>query len=191
MNSDKEKLLLHVCCAPCSIYIINKLRENFDLMVYFFNPNIFPEGEYLQRQSEIKKFCQSAKIAYYEEDYKPQSWLNFTKGYESEPEKGSRCDLCFLLRLNKTAEFAKANDFDWFSTTLTMGRQKKSLQVLNAGRKAESKYRIRFFDQDFKKNFGVQISDWLAKRLGLYKQDYCGCVFSRRTEPQNFCTKIH
>jgi len=180
MNFDKEKLLLHVCCAPCSIYVINQLRENFDLMVYFFNPNIFPEDEYLQRQSEIKKFCQSAKIAYYEEEYEPQTWLSLIKGYESEPEKGSRCDLCFFYRLSKAAEFARANDFDWFSTTLSMGRQKNSWQVLNAGRKAESKYKIKFFDQDFKKNFGVQISDWLAQKLGLYKQDYCGCVFSRK-----------
>lgn len=179
-NPIKERLLLHTCCAPCSIYIINQLLDKFDLMVYFFNPNIFPEEEYLQRQSEIKKFCQSTKIDFYEEDYQLKRWLNFIKGYESEPERGFRCDLCFLFRLSKAAEFARVNDFDWFSTTLTMGRQKNSLQVLNAGRKAESKYRIKFWDQDFKKNYGVQISDWLANRLGLYKQDYCGCVFSRR-----------
>jgi len=179
MNSDKEKLLLHVCCAPCSIYVINQLLDKFDLMVYFFNPNIFPEEEYIQRQSEIKKFCQSVRISFYEEDYEPHLWLNFINGYENEPEKGFRCDLCFLFRLGKAAEFAKANDFDWFGTTLTMGRQKNSLQVLNAGRKAENKYRIKFWDQDFKKNCGVQVSDWLANKLGLYKQDYCGCVFSK------------
>ena len=179
MNFGKEKLLLHVCCAPCSIYVINQLVDRFDLMVYFFNPNIFPEEEYWQRQSEIKRYCQSAKIAYFEEEYKPQSWLSYIRGYESEPEKGNRCDLCFLFRLNKAAEFARANDFDWFSTTLTMGRQKNSLQVLNAGRKAENKYRIKFWDQDFKRKNGVQISDWLAKKLGLYRQEYCGCVFSK------------
>jgi len=182
MNLGKEKLLLHVCCAPCSIYVINQLLERFDLMVYFFNPNIFPEEEYLHRQSEIKKFCQQAKIAYYEEEYDPQSWLDFIKGFESEPERGNRCDLCFLFRLNKTAELAGANEIEWFSTTLSMGRQKKSFQVLKAGRKAEDRYGVKFYDQDFKRNFGVQISDWLAKRLGLYKQEYCGCVFSKNRD---------
>jgi predicted adenine nucleotide alpha hydrolase (AANH) superfamily ATPase len=180
----KERLLLHVCCAPCSIYVINQLLDKFDLTVYFFNPNIFPEEEYLQRLSEVKKFCQSRGIDYIEENYKPKAWLNFVRGYECEPEKGFRCELCFNLRLGKTAEYAKNNGYDWFTTTLTMGRQKNSLQVLDAGRKAESKYRVKFYDWDFKKNFGVQVSDWLAKQLGLYKQDYCGCVFSRRTEPQ-------
>lgn len=179
----KEKLLLHTCCAPCSIYIINQLLDKFDLTVYFFNPNIFPEEEYLQRLSEIKKFCQSRGIEYIEENYTPQDWLSFIKGYEQEPEKGFRCELCFNFRLGKTAEYAKAKDFDWFCTTLTMGRQKNSLQVLDAGRKAESKFLIKFYDRDFKKNFGAQVSDWLAKQLGLYRQDYCGCVFSRRTEP--------
>jgi predicted adenine nucleotide alpha hydrolase (AANH) superfamily ATPase len=179
-NMVKEKLLLHVCCAPCSIYVINQLLDRFDLMVYFFNPNIFPEEEYWQRQSEIKRFCQGAKIAYLEEEYQPDNWLKYINGYEGEPEKGFRCDLCFFFRLSKAAEFAQANGFEWFTTTLTMGRQKNSLQVLNAGRKAENKYRVKFWDQDFKKNNGVQISDWLAKKLELYKQEYCGCVFSRR-----------
>lgn len=175
----RQKLLLHTCCAPCSIYVINQLLDNFDVTVYFFNPNIFPEEEYLQRLAEVKEFCRRKKIAYVEADYEPYSWLNFIHGYEQEPEKGFRCDLCFLLRLSKTAEFALDNGYPWFGTTLTMGRQKNSLQVLNAGRKVESKYRVRFWDQDFKKKFGTQISDWLAGRLGLYRQDYCGCVFSK------------
>jgi len=178
-SAMKEKLLLHVCCAPCSIYVINQLLEKFDLTVYFFNPNIFPEEEYWQRLTEVKDFCQHQGIAYVEEEYQPQNWLNFIKGYESEPERGFRCELCFLYRLGKTAEYAKARQFDWFATTLTMGRQKNSFQVLEAGRKAEAKTRVKFFGQDFKKNFGVQIADWLAQQLGLYKQDYCGCVFSR------------
>ncbi|MCX6746275.1 MAG: epoxyqueuosine reductase QueH [Candidatus Parcubacteria bacterium] len=176
----KEKLLLHVCCAPCSIYVINQLLEKFELTVYFFNPNIFPEEEYWQRLAEIKNFCQGRNINYLEEEYRPKSWLNFIKGYENEKERGLRCDLCFLFRLNKSAEYAKFNDFDWFSTTLTMGRQKNSFQVMQAGRKAEDRYRVKFWDQDFKKNFGVQISDWLAKKLGLYRQEYCGCVFSKK-----------
>jgi epoxyqueuosine reductase len=176
----KERLLLHTCCAPCSIYVINQLLDKFDLTVYFFNPNIFPEDEYLQRLAEVKEFCRREKIKYIEEYYQPKHWLNFIKGYEQEPEKGFRCDLCFLLRLGKTAEFAQANGYNWFSTTLTMGRQKNSLQVLNAGRKVEGKYDIKFWDQDFKKKYGTQIADWLAGRLGLYRQDYCGCVFSHK-----------
>ncbi len=177
----KEKLLLHTCCAPCSIYVINQLLDRFDLTVYFFNPNIFPEDEYLQRLAEVKEFCRRKRIDYIEEHYQPKDWLGFVRGYEQEPEKGFRCDLCFLLRLSKTAEFAQTNGFDWFSTTLTMGRQKNSLQVLNAGRKVEGKYRVKFWDQDFKKKYGTQIADWLASRLGLYRQDYCGCVFSKKS----------
>lgn len=176
----KESLLLHTCCAPCSVYVINQLLDRFDLTLYFFNPNIFPEEEYLRRLAEVKHFCRSRGIPYYEENYLPDQWLNFIRGYEQEPEKGFRCDLCFYLRLDKAAQFAKVNDFDWFSTTLTMGRQKNSLQVLNAGRKVEGKYAVKFWDQDFKKKFGTQISDWLSDKLGLYKQNYCGCVFSRK-----------
>ncbi len=185
----KERLLLHACCAPCSIYIINQLRDKFDVTVYFFNPNIFPEDEYLQRLAEVKEFCRRKKIPYFEEKYLHRDWLNYIKGYEKEPEKGFRCDLCFLLRLSKAAEFAKMHAFDWFTTSLTMGRQKNSLQVLNAGRKVEGKYGVKFWDQDFKKKYGTQISDWLAERLGLYRQDYCGCVFSksegRRTKAED------
>jgi hypothetical protein len=176
----REKLLLHVCCAPCSIYVINQLLVKFDLTVYFFNPNIWPEEEYLKRLAEIKNFCKSRKINYIEPAYQPSDWFNFIKGYETEPEKGFRCDLCFFYRLLKTAEYAQVNNFDWFSTTLTMGRQKQSFKVLETGRKVEDKFKIKFWDQDFKKEFGTQISDWLARQMGLYKQDYCGCLFSSK-----------
>ena len=176
----KEKLLLHACCAPCSVYIINQLLDKFDLTVYFYNPNIFPEEEYLKRLAEVKNFCNSRKINYIEPDYQPKEWFNFIRGYETEPEKGFRCELCFLYRLSKVAEYAKANKFDWFSTTLTMGRQKQSFKILEIGRKAETKHKVKFWAQDFKKDFGTQISDWLAKQMDLYKQDYCGCLFSMK-----------
>ncbi len=176
----KEKLLLHVCCASCSIYVINQLLNKFDITVYFFNPNIWPEEEYLKRLAEIKNFCKSRKINYLEPDYQPTDWFKFVQGYEAEPEKGFRCNLCFLYRLSKAAEYAKANNFEWFSSTLTMGRQKQSFKVLETGRKVEDKFKIKFFDQDFKKEFGTQIADWLSKQMGLYKQDYCGCLFSMK-----------
>jgi len=174
-----EKLLLHVCCAPCSIYVINQLIESFDLTVYFLNSNIWPEEEYLQRLAEIREFCKRKNIKYIEAEYQPKKWLNYVSGYENEPEKGARCQLCFKYRLNKVAEYAAKNGFDWFSTTLTMGRQKNSFQIIKIGREAESKYRVKFWAQDFKKSFGTQISDWLAKQMNLYKQDYCGCLFSK------------
>ncbi|MFC1599150.1 epoxyqueuosine reductase QueH, partial [Patescibacteria group bacterium] len=155
----KEKLLLHVCCAPCSIYVINQLLEQFDLTVYFTNSNIFPEEEYLQRLSEIRGWCKRKKIKYIEEDYLPKNWFNYVKGYEQEPEKGDRCHLCFSYRLNKVGQYAAQNGFDWFSTTLTMGRQKNSWQIIKIGREIETKHRIRFWAQDFKKSFGTQISD--------------------------------
>lgn len=152
--------------------------DNFEVTVYFFNPNVFPEEEYLLRLAEVKNFCQSRKIAYEEENYCPADWLKFIRGYEREPERGLRCDLCFLYRLSKTGELAQAKNFPWFATTLTMGRQKNSFKVLSAGRKVADRLGIKFLDQDFKKNYGVQIADWLAQRLGLYRQNYCGCVFS-------------
>lgn len=175
----REKLLLHVCCAPCSVYVIRQLIEDYDLTVYFFNPNIFPEEEYLQRLAEVKDFCQSKDIPYIEADYSNKNWFKQIKGFEQEPEKGARCDLCFVHRLENCAQYAKENGFDWFSTSLTMGRQKNSFQVMKAGRKVEDQVGIKFLAQDFKKNNGVQISDWLSKKLGLYRQEYCGCIFSK------------
>jgi len=176
----KEKLLLHTCCAPCSVYVISQLANDYDLTVYFYNPNIFPEEEYLQRLAEVKDHCQTKNIKHVEADYLTKKWFNYIAGYENEPERGQRCDLCFLHRLGQVAEYAKDNKFDWFTTTLTMGRQKNSFKVMEAGRKAEDKYRIKFLAIDFKKNFGIQISDWLAKQMDFYKQNYCGCVFSMK-----------
>jgi len=179
-RGKKEKLLLHSCCAPCSIYVINQLTEKFDLAVYFFNPNIYPEEEYLLRLAEVKNYCRQRKIPYYDQNYNNQQWLKYISGYETEPEKGFRCELCIRHRLNQTAKFARENDFQWFATTLTSGRKKNSLQILKIGHKIENKQGVKFLAQDFKKNYGTQISDWLAKQLDLYKQKYCGCVFSKK-----------
>jgi len=176
----KEKLLLHTCCAPCSIYIIGKLSQEYDLTVYFYNPNIFPEEEYLKRLNEVKDFCQRKKINYIEADYSSQDWFKYIEGYEHEAERGQRCDLCFNYRLGNVARYAKDNGFDLFTTSLTAGRQKNSFKVMEAARKAEDKYGSRFLAIDFKKNFGAQINDWIAEQMSLYRQDYCGCLFSMK-----------
>ncbi len=176
----KEKLLLHTCCAPCSIYIISKLAQGYDLTVYYFNPNIFPEEEYLKRLAEVKEFCQRKKIKHIEADYTSKEWFKQIEGYEHEPERGQRCDLCFNYRLGNVAKYAKDNGFDWFTTSLTSGRQKNSFKVMEAARKAENKFEVKFLAIDFKKNFGTQINDWLSQQMDLYRQEYCGCLFSIR-----------
>jgi len=179
MNSGKEKLLLHTCCAPCSVYVINQLLDNYNVTVIFNNPNIFPEDEYLLRLSEVRNYCRKRNIDYVENEFAPDKWFDFIKGYENEPETGFRCDLCFLYRLSETASFAKNNNFDCFTTTLTIGRQKNSKKIIDLGLKIQDKYGVRFLEYDFKKKNGTQIADWLSNQMGLYKQNYCGCVFSK------------
>lgn len=180
-SGSRPKLLLHACCAPCSSYVLEYLAEYFDITVFFYNPNIFPEQEYRHRVEELKRLvsemCPQVNIL--EGRYEPQEFFDMAKGLENEPERGERCHKCYRLRLNEAAAAARKGNFDYFTTTLSISPLKDSA-VLNAiGREISEKTGIPYLFSDFKKNGGYKRSIELSAQYCLYRQDYCGCVYSK------------
>lgn len=178
------RLLLHTCCAPCSSYCIEYLSNYFDITVLYYNPNISPAEEYEKRKKEQIKFINEFKskniLDILDVDYNYDEFLNIAVGLEQEPEGGKRCQKCYKLRLEKTAQVAVQNNFDFFGTTLTVSPYKNS-QILNKiGEELESIYNIKYLYSDFKKKEGYKRSIELSKQYDLYRQDYCGCVYSKR-----------
>jgi predicted adenine nucleotide alpha hydrolase (AANH) superfamily ATPase len=176
----KEQILLHACCATCAGYVLEKLAPDYTPLLYYFNPNIFPPEEYNLRRDELKSYADKKKIEFIEENYDPDSWLQVVKGLEHEPEKGRRCDLCFYYRLQQTASFAQKNDIRHFTTTLTISPHKKSKTILDIGREIADQQGLTFLAEDFKKKDGFLKTMAMAKKEGFYRQNYCGCVFSRK-----------
>lgn len=178
--SDNKKVLLHSCCAPCASYPIELLKQdNFEVIVYFYNPNIYPKAEYIIRRDELKNYCKNLGVSFVEEPYNPEVFYSEIKGMEKEPEKGSRCSKCFYLRLYKTAEFAKNNGIDFFTTTLTVSPHKNSNQIFAEAKKVEENFEVKFLEYNFKKNDGFKKSREIAKQNNMYAQNYCGCEFSK------------
>jgi len=175
----KPKLLFHVCCAPCSGYLSSKLGETFDLTVYYDNSNIFPEEEFLKRSSEAQKFFESQNINFILANWDHQKWLELVRGLEEEPERGKRCALCYHSRLRSAAQYAKDNGFDIFTTTLSISPHKDGELLRNIGRNLAGEYGVKFLDEDFKKNDGFKKAMEFAKQCGFYRQNYCGCEFSK------------
>ena len=176
---DHNKLLLHSCCGPCSISVIERLRDYFDITVIYYNPNIEPKEEYEKRKSEQLRLLNELGIKFMDIDYLNNEYHEKVKGYENEPENGLRCPLCFELRLDKTASKAKENNFDYFGTTLTVSPHKNSKIINEIGLKLEEKYGVKFLLSDFKKEDGYKRSIELSKKYDLYRQDYCGCLYSK------------
>ncbi|MBE5912079.1 epoxyqueuosine reductase QueH [Pseudobutyrivibrio sp.] len=177
-------LLLHSCCAPCSSYCIEYLSQFFKVTVFYYNPNIYPDEEYLHRVEEqqrfIKAFPTKYPVEFIEGDYDKNRFYDMAKGLENEPEKGARCHKCYNLRLRRTAEVAKVKGFDFFTTTLTISPMKDS-QVLNEiGGNIGEKLGIKWLPSDFKKKEGYKRSTEISKEYDMYRQDYCGCVYSYR-----------
>jgi len=179
-NTKKPKLLLHICCVGCGIYIAKILKEKFEVVFYFYNPNIFPENEYKKRLEETKKIAQEYNIKLMVGDYNHDVWLERVKGYEKEPERGKRCEICYQDRLENTAARAGEIESDFFATTLSISPHKDFSKISNIGKSLEKKYKINFLDKDFKKQDGYKKSVELSKKLNLYRQNYCGCEFSIR-----------
>lgn len=175
----KPTLLLHVCCGPCGSEISGELTKNFDVTLFFFNPNIDTKEEYDKRFKQVKKVAKHWQLPAIVAEYDRKSWRRAIKGLEKEPERGARCPICYSVRLNETAKFAAKNDFAYFSTTLSISPQKLTEAVLAAGRQAAKKYQVKFWDKDFKKQDGYKKAIVKAKSLKLYRQDYCGCEFSK------------
>lgn len=174
-----KKLLLHVCCAPCSSGVLEELKNEFDVTVYFYNPNIDTFEEYKRRENEVHKYMKILNVPYIIEKYKPHEYYKAIKGFENEPEGGARCVECFRLRLNKTFKYAKKHKFDIVSTTLSVSPY-KNVDILNSlGVSLSLKHKIPYLTRDFKKNDGYLKSIQNSKKYDLYRQEYCGCKYSK------------
>lgn len=175
-------LLLHVCCAPCSCEIIEGLlASKLKPTVFFYNPNIHPEKEYDIRKQEVVRFCAERDVPVIDGDYDTDNWFACVKGLEKEPEKGRRCDACFLLRMDRTALMAKEKGIAFFATSLSISRHKDQKQVHTAAIKAaETVDGVQFWPYNWRQKGGADRGAVMAKQLDFYRQNYCGCVFSRR-----------
>ena len=178
--SAGKKLLLHCCCAPCGTHPFRTLRERFDVTAYFDNPNIQPAEEYRVRLMEIRELAKRWGFSVVEGEYDSEDWFSAIRGHENEPEGAARCEICYRIRLERTARMAKIFGMDCFATTLSVSPHKKAEIINRIGKQAGDQIGIQFVEADFKKKDGFKISCELSRAEGLYRQDYCGCTFSRR-----------
>lgn len=176
------RLMLHSCCAPCSSYVIEYLNPYFDITVLYYNPNISPVEEYEKRKAEqirfIKEFDSVNPVHICDCDYDGKKYEEAIKGLENEPEGGLRCVKCFYLRLEETAKTAKKLNFDYFCTTLSISPLKNAELLNKIGKNLSEKYDIKYLPSDFKKREGYKRSVELSKKYNLYRQNFCGCVYS-------------
>ncbi|MBF1001443.1 MAG: epoxyqueuosine reductase QueH [Lachnospiraceae bacterium] len=185
-EGKRKRLLLHACCAPCSSYCLEYLREAFALTVFFYNPNLTEQEEYRRRVEEEKRLIAlmngqegSSQIEILEGRYEPERFLEAAKGLETCKEGGERCVRCFALRLGETARVAAEGGFDFFTTSLTISPLKNSALLNRIGAQEGERYGVRFLPSDFKKNNGYLRSTQLSRLYGLYRQNYCGCIYSK------------
>jgi len=185
INTPK-KLLLHSCCAPCSSHVISLLTNYFDITILYYNPNISPIEEYQKRKEEQIKLIKSIptinKINIINCDYDNEIYNEKIKGFENCPERGARCQICYKLRLEKAAIIAKKERYDYFCTTLSVSPYKNSIIINQIGEQLSNKYNIKWLYSDFKKNDGYKKSIELSKKYNLYRQNYCGCIYSQNKE---------
>ena len=174
----KKTLLLHSCCAPCSSYVITYLKDYFDITVLYYNPNIEPIEEYEKRKNEQIRLCNIFNIKVLDCDYDNDLFHEIVKGLENVKEGGARCFKCYELRLKKTASLAK--NYDYFGTTLTVSPFKNSNKLNEIGLNLEKEYHVKYLVSDFKKKEGYKKSILLSKEYNLYRQDFCGCIYSMK-----------
>lgn len=176
------RLLLHSCCAPCSSYVLEYLSEYFSITVFYYNPNIFPAEEYEKRVKEqealIEKLPAKHRISFLEGPYEQERFFEMAKGLERVPEGGERCFRCYHLRMLEAVQMARAGGFDYFTTTLSISPLKNVHKLNEIGEKLAREYGVDYLNSDFKKRDGYKRSIELSKEYGLYRQDYCGCVYS-------------
>ena len=178
------KLLLHACCAPCSSACLKRLGDYFKITILYYNPNITLKDEYLKRLDEVKRFIKEFKVKYpieiIDAKYDPEKFLKLTKGMENLPERGERCYICYKLRLEESLKIAEENNFDYFTTTLTLSPYKNTDWLNEIGEDISKNSKVKFLNSDFKKKNGYKESIELSKKYNLYRQDYCGCSYSKR-----------
>ena len=178
----KPRILLHSCCATCTAYPISLLKERFDISLFYYNPNIFPEEEYNRRLSDVSKLACITGTSLIIGEYDTAGWYNAAGHLPDEPEGGKRCLLCFNLRLGKTAETAKEKDFDIFGTTLSISPHKNSRIINKEGSLLAARIGIDYYEADFKKKDGFKKAIDLSRKHSFYRQNYCGCEYSIRPD---------
>ena len=180
---SKKKLLLHSCCGPCSSYVISYLTNYFDITILYYNPNIYPYDEYLKRKQEqiklINEIDCSNNLDIMDCDYVNDLYEKCIICLSNEPERGNRCMVCYNLRMEKTAKMAKEYNYDYFCTTLSVSPYKNAEWINKIGEKLQNKYNVNWLYSDFKKKDGYKQSILLSKKYNLYRQDYCGCIYSK------------
>ncbi len=182
VTEKAPRMLLHICCAPCSPYVVERLRRDYNVTLYFYNPNIHPESEYVLRLREAARWANQIGLPMIEGEYDPESWFQTTKGLAMEPERGARCSVCFDIRLSSSAEKAAQLGFDIYGTALTVSPYKQAAVINRIGLMAAERQNIIFIEADWKKKDGYKITTRMARELGFYRQNYCGCLYSRRSK---------
>lgn len=182
-DNNTPKLLLHACCGPCSSYCLELLSSYFDITILYYNPNIYPENEYLRRKNELKEYIKKIphknKINLIESRYNPNEYYESVKGLEHLGERSERCYKCYKLRMKECAIIASNNNYDYFTTTLSISPYKISNWINEIGEYLQNKYNIKYLYSDFKKKNGYKRSIELCKIYNMYRQDYCGCIYSK------------
>lgn len=175
----KPRLLVHICCAPDALFVFGVLKDGYEVTGFFSNSNIHPREEYDLRLDEARKVARLSGVSLIEDDYDPAGWIALTAKFKGEPEKGRRCDVCYAARLARTAARAAREGFDAFATVMSLSPWKKAAIMNRIGRQFAARHGIAFLESDFKKKDGFKKSVDLSRAHGLYRQDYCGCVYSR------------
>lgn len=186
--TNKPTLLLHSCCAPCSSYVLECLRPHFHIIDFYYNPNIEPESEYIKRADELKRFLTQTDpdktVSFIQAPYEPEKFRNRIRGLEQIPEGGARCFACYALRLEESAKKAQELHCDYFTTTLSISPYKNAEKLNQIGQQLQEKYQVKYLFSDFKKKNGYLRSIELSQQYNLYRQPYCGCIFSRQEQEQ-------
>lgn len=187
------RLFLHSCCAPCSSYVLEYLSPYFEITDFFYNPNISPREEYEKRAKELQKLIEEMplvhKPVFQEGVYRPEDFFEMAKGLEDVPEGGERCFQCYRMRLEEAARLAAEGSYDYFATTLTISPLKNAAKLNEIGEKLEKIYHVKHLPSDFKKRNGYKRSTELSAEYQLYRQDYCGCVFSKQERERQKCLR--
>lgn len=183
---EKPRLLLVSCCAPCSLHIIDELRNDFDLCIFFYNPNIYPRAEYEVRKDDIERYVRQLGLPFVEQPYDHGRWQYMTEGFEDAPERGLRCKLCFSLRIENACRWASEHGIEMFTTTFAISPYKDKESVFRVCYNFAGEYGLTFLERDFRKNDGFKKTMQMSKQNDLYLQNYCGCEYSQKIARQGY-----
>lgn len=189
----KPRLLLHACCGPCSTSCVERVADEYEVTLYYYNPNIMDREEYLRRREALLKFIDAfnadnegrTRVEYLEGEYDPERFIRLAESMKDEPEGGKRCDMCFAMRLSDTAKMAKELGYDYFTTTMSVSPHKDYKTIAELGFSLEENTGVKYLDIDFKKRNGFGRSVEMSKMYGLYRQNFCGCEYARAQMKKN------